>query len=163
MGVLAPDLLAEENKKARGGGDPLDEFVPPRYRSAGRRPESQNDRQAAANMPVDFARGVVSGIGGAPGDIESLVRMLPGLNEKTVLPTSEDIEKRLPFKSDTPAGRAASGLGTLAGGLYMGPGAPIRLVGGLPQAVYKAGKDFGRAAGQPATSKGAMKAPTASS
>ena len=158
MGVLAPDLMAEEKKKAKGGevhmagaGDPLDQFSPPRYRSAGRRPESQNDRRAAANMPMDFARGVVSGIGGAPGDIESLVRMLPGLDERTVLPTSEDIEKRLPFKSDTPAGRAAAGLGTLAGGLYMGPGAPIRLVGGVPQAVYKAGKDFGRAAGQPAT------------
>jgi len=133
-----------------GGGDPLDEFSPPRYRSAGRRPESQNDRRAAANMPIDFVRGVASGVLGAPGDIESLVRMLPGLDERTVLPTSEDIEKRLPLRSDTPAGRAASGLGTLAGGFYMGPGAPIRLVGGLPQAVYKAGKDFGRAAGQPA-------------
>ena len=133
-----------------GGGDPLDEFSPPRYRSAGRRPESQNDRRAAANMPIDFARGVASGVLGAPGDIESLVRMLPGLDERTVLPTSEDIEKRIPLRSDTPAGRAASGLGTLAGGFYMGPGAPIRLVGGLPQAVYKAGKDFGRAAGQPA-------------
>ena len=109
-----------------GAGDPLDQFSPPRYRSAGRRPESQNDRRAAANMPMDLARGVVSGIGGATGDIESLIRMLPGLDKKTVLPTSEDIEKRLPFKSDTPAGRAATGLGTLAGGLYMGPGAPIR-------------------------------------
>tara|TARA_R110000868_G_scaffold98321_1_gene270504 strand:- start:9 stop:2798 length:2790 start_codon:yes stop_codon:yes gene_type:complete len=157
MGVLAPDLMAEENKKAKGGlmmaggGDPLDQFSPPRYRSAGRRPESQNDRRAAANMPMDFARGLVSGIGGAPGDIESLIRMLPGLDERTVLPTSEDIEKRLPFRSDTPAGQAASGLGTLAGGFYTGPGAPIRLVGGLPKAVVKAGKDFTKAAGQPAT------------
>jgi hypothetical protein len=146
-----------------GGGDPLDEFSPPRYRSAGRRPESQNDRRAAANMPIDFARGVASGVLGAPGDIESLIRMIPGLersrglgdlvtgdHRETYLPTSEDIEKRIPLRSDTPAGRAASGLGTLAGGFYMGPGAPIRLVGGLPQAVYKAGKDFGRAAGQPA-------------
>ena len=57
------------------GGDPLDEFSPPRYRSAGRRPENQNDRRAAANMPIDLARGVVSGIGGATGDIESFVRM----------------------------------------------------------------------------------------
>lgn len=62
-----------------GGGDPLDEFSPPRYRSAGRRPESQNDRRAAANMPIDFARGVASGVLGAPGDIESLIRMIPGL------------------------------------------------------------------------------------
>lgn len=147
-----------------GGGDPLDQFSPPRYRSAGRRPESQNDRRAAANMPMDFGRGVVSGIGGALGDLESFVRMIPGLersrtlsdlvtgdHRETYLPTSEEIEKRLPFRSDTPAGRAAAGLGTLAGGFYTGPGAPIRLVGGLPQAVYKAGKDFGRAAGQPAT------------
>jgi hypothetical protein len=139
-----------EGGEMKKGGDPLDEFSPPRYRSAGRRPESQNDRRAAANMPMDFARGVASGVLGAPGDIESLIRMLPGLDERTVLPTSEDIEKRIPLRSDTPAGRAASGLGTLAGGFYMGPGAPIRLVGGLPQAVYKAGKDFGRAAGQPA-------------
>lgn len=150
------DINESDITKARGGevqmaggGDPLDQFSPPRYRSAGRRPEGQNDRRAAANMPIDFARGVVSGIGGAPGDIESLIRMLPGFDERTVLPTSEDIEKRIPLRSDTPAGRAAAGLGTLAGGFYTGPGAPIRLVGGLPQAVYKAGKDFGRAAGQP--------------
>ena len=148
----SPDLSKAKGGEVHmaGGGDPLDEFSPPRYRSAGRRPESQQDRKAAANMPMDFARGVVSGIGGAPGDIESLIRMLPGLDERTVLPTSEDIEKRIPLRSDTPAGRAAAGLGTLAGGFYMGPGAPIRLVGGLPQAVYKAGKDFSRAAGQPA-------------
>jgi hypothetical protein len=136
------------------GGDPLDEFSPPRYRSAGRRPESQNDRRAAANMPVDFARGVASGVLGAPGDIESFVRMIPGLDERTVLPTSEEIEKRIPLRSDTPAGRAASGLGILSGGFYTGPGAPIRLVGGIPQAVYKAGKDFVKAAGQPATKIG---------
>jgi hypothetical protein len=141
-----------------GGGDPLDEFSPPRYRSAGRRPESQNDRRAAANMPMDFARGVVSGIGGAPGDIESLIRMIPGLersqklsnlvtgdHRETYLPTSEEIEKRIPLRSNTPAGRAASGLGTLAGGFYTGPGAPIRLVGGLPQAIKHGAQEFAMA------------------
>jgi hypothetical protein len=121
-GLAAPDLLAEENKKAKGGlihmkkgGDPLDEFVPPRFRSAGRRPEAHNDRKAAANMPVDFARGAISGALGAPGDIESLIRMIPGFersqglsnlvtgeHRETYLPTSEEIEKRLPFRSDTP-------------------------------------------------------------
>ncbi len=145
-----PDVYAKGGEvHMQKGGNPLDEFSPPRYRSAGRRPESQNDRRAAANMPVDFARGVASGVLGAPGDIESLVRMLPGLDKRTVLPTSEDIEKRIPLRSDTPAGRAASGLGILGGGFYTGPGAPIRLVGGIPQAVYKAGKDFVKAAGQP--------------
>lgn len=135
------------------GGDPLDEFVPPRYRSAGRRPESQNDRKAAANMPVDFARGAVAGALGAPGDLESLVRMIPGLersqglsnlvtgeHRETYLPTSEEIEKRLPFRSDTPQGRMASGLGSLAGGFYTGPGSPFNVAG---KAAKLAGEGLG--------------------
>jgi len=133
------------------GGDPLDEFVPPRFRSAGRRPESQNDRTAAANMPVDFARGAISGALGAPGDIESLVRMLPGFDEKTFLPTSEDIEKRLPFRSDTPQGRMASGLGSLAGGFYTGPGSPFNVAG---KAAKLAGEGMGALKGSGAGTKG---------
>lgn len=139
---------------AKGGKvkkDPLDEFVPPRYRSAGRRPAGQDDRAASANMPVDFARGAISGALGAPGDIESLIRMLPGLDEKTMLPTSEDIEKRLPFRSDTPQGRAAAGLGTLAGGFYTGPGAPIRGVG---KAAKLAGEGLGALKGSEAGTRG---------
>lgn len=139
---------------AKGGKvkkDPLDEFVPPRYRSAGRRPAGQDDRAASASMPVDFARGAISGALGAPGDIESLIRMLPGLDEKTVLPTSEDIEKRLPFRSDTPQGRMASGLGTLAGGFYTGPGAPIRGVG---KAAKLAGEGLGALKGSGAGTRG---------
>ena len=82
----------------------------------GKRREDRQDREAAKSFPVDLARGVVAGAVGMPGDIESLIRMLPGLNEKTVLPTSEDVLKRIPFGTDTPAGQFASGLGTLAGG-----------------------------------------------
>ena len=111
---------------------------------------SRQDREAAARMPVDVARGVVSGVLGAPGDIESIVRMLPGFDEKTTLPTSSDIEKRLPLRSETPTAQFASGLGQLAGGFYTGPGAPLRLAGALPGAVAKAGRDFVQAAGQPA-------------
>jgi hypothetical protein len=122
--------------------DPLDEFSPPRYRSAGRRKESSNDREAAKNVPVDLARGFVAGTLGMPGDIESLVRMLPGLDEKTVLPTSEDILKRIPFGSDTPASRAASGLGILGGGFYTGPGSAARAITAVPKAVKRAGQDF---------------------
>lgn len=110
---------------------------------SGRR--SKQDREAAKNVPVDLARGALSGVLGAPGDIESLVRMLPGLSEETILPTSEDIEKRLPFKSDTPVSRAATGLGQLAGGFYGGPGSPLRLAGALPGAVKQAAKDFAQA------------------
>jgi hypothetical protein len=72
---------------------------------------------------------------------------------ESVLPTSEDIEKRLPFKSasETPVGRAVTGASQLAGGFYTGPGSAYRLVTGIPKAVVRAGKDFAMAAGQPAT------------
>ena len=96
----------------------------------GKRREDRQDREAAKSFPVDLARGVVAGAAGMPGDIESLIRMLPGLNEQTVLPTSEDVLKRIPFGTDTPAGQFASGLGTLAGG-----SAPF---GAIPRAVKAA-------------------------
>ena len=114
------------------------------YRSAGRRPESQQDRLAAADAPLSALRGMVSGVLGAPGDIESLIRMLPGLSEQTVLPTSEDIEKRLPMRelNQTPTGKAFTTAGQLGGGFYTGPGSPLRAVAALPSAVSRAGRDF---------------------
>ena len=80
-------LLSEKNKAHGGtvqrfddggvahmdkGGDPLDEFSPPRYRSAGRRPESQNDRKASANMPVNLAGNIVAGVLGVPGRLSDI-------------------------------------------------------------------------------------------
>lgn len=114
------------------------------YRSAGRRPESQQDRRASADAPLAALRGFLSGVLGAPGDIESLVRMLPGLSERTVLPTSEDVERRLPLRSvsETPVGRVATTGGQLAGGFYNGPGSPLRAVAALPSAVGRAGREF---------------------
>jgi hypothetical protein len=95
---------------------------------------------------------MVSGVLGAPGDIESLIRMLPGLSEQTVLPTSEDIEKRLPMRelNQTPTGKVFTTAGQLGGGFYTGPGSPLRAVAALPSAVSRAGRDFAMAAGQPA-------------
>lgn len=114
------------------------------YRSAGRRPESQQDRRASADAPLAALRGFLSGVLGAPGDIESLVRMLPGLSERTMLPTSEDVERRLPLRSvsQTPVGRVATTGGQLAGGFYTGPGSPLRVVAGAPSIVSRAGRDF---------------------
>lgn len=110
---------------------------------------SKQDPEAAKNVPVDLMRGAVSGVLGAPGDLESLIRMLPGLDEsRTILPTSEEIEGRLPLKSDTPVSRAATGLGQLGGGFYTGPGSPFKLAGALPSAARKAGMDFAVAAGE---------------
>ena len=74
---------------------------------------SKQDPDAAKNAPLDFLRGRIAGTLGMPGDIESLIRLLPGLDERTYLPTSEDIEQRLPFRSDAPVSRAAAGLGSL--------------------------------------------------
>lgn len=114
------------------------------YRSAGRRPESQQDRRASADAPLAALRGFLSGVAGAPGDLESLVRMLPGLSERTILPTSEDVERRLPLRSvsQTPVGRVATTGGQLAGGFYTGPGSPLRAVAALPSAVSRAGREF---------------------
>lgn len=142
---------------------------------------SVQDREAAKDMDVAMLRGFVSGVAGMPGDLESLARLLLNIqgpenfsmprtkdealeklgqifganrvDYESVLPTSEDIEKRLPFKSvsETPVGRAVTGASQLAGGFYTGPGSAYRLVTGIPKAVVKAGKDFAMAAGQPAT------------
>jgi hypothetical protein len=144
-----------------------------------KRHRTVQDPEAAKNVPVDLARGFISGAAGAPGDIESIIRLLINIQGPenfvmpkskdealamlgqvfganrvsldTSLPTSEDIEKRLPFKSDAPVSQAFTGMGQLAGNFYTGPGAPIRLVTGVPKAFVKAGKDFAMAAGQPAT------------
>jgi hypothetical protein len=70
--------------------------------------------------------------------------MLPGLSERTVLPTSEDVERALPLRavSTTPVGRAATGGGQLAGGFYYGPGSPLRVLAELPGGVARAGGEF---------------------
>jgi hypothetical protein len=102
---------------------------------------SRQDPEAAKNVPVDLARGFVAGALGMPGDIESLVRMLPYLDEKTFLPTSEDVLKRIPLGSDSPAGRFASGLGTLIGGSApVGPA--IQGVKALPGALQTATRNL---------------------
>jgi hypothetical protein len=124
------------------------------------RNRSKQDREAAKNVPIDLARGAVAGVLGAPGDIESLVRMLPYLDEKTVLPTSEDIEKRLPLRSETPVSKAATGLGILGGGFYTGPGSPLRVAGALPGALKHGAEEFAKAtaAGAPHVMKNVGKA-----
>jgi hypothetical protein len=114
---------------------------------------TRQDPEAAKDVPLALARGAVSGVLGAPGDIESLVRMLPGLDEsRTILPTSEDIQRRLPMPelAATPVGKAATNVGALAGGFYTGPGAPLRLAASVPGALRHGATEFAKAAGQPA-------------
>ena len=108
------------------------------YRSAGRRPESQQDRVASANAPLSALRGYIAGTLGLPGDIEGLGRMLiPGVSNESYIPDSEYFRKVLPMQSlqETPTGRAFTELGGLAGGA------------GLMTAA-KAGKAVAMAAGR---------------
>jgi hypothetical protein len=69
---------------------------------------------------VDLGRGAIAGALGMFGDMESIGRLpyelITGNESPTFLPTSEDVLKRIPFGSDSPAGQFASGLGSIAGG-----------------------------------------------
>jgi hypothetical protein len=86
------------------------------YPSSGRRPERLNQSRGV-NAPLQLARGWAAGLLGLPGDIEGLVRMLPGIqNETPVLPTSDFYREYLPGYDERPAARAMSGLGALTGG-----------------------------------------------
>ena len=106
---------------------------------------SKQDREAAKNFPVDLARGALAGFAGIPGDIESLVRLpyelYTGNDSPTILPTSEDILKRIPFGSDTPASQFAAGIGTLAGG-SANLGALPRAVKATPGALKAAARNL---------------------
>lgn len=106
---------------------------------------SKQDPEAAKNFPVDLARGVVAGALGIPGDIESLARLpyelYTGNESPTFLPTSEDVLKRIPFGSDTPASQFAAGLGTLAGG-SANLGAIPRVVKAAPGALKTAARNI---------------------
>lgn len=108
--------------------------------SSGRRPERLN-KSRDVNVPAQVARGWVAGTLGLPGDIEGLGRLLlqpsgktlpgplgeaqkailPYLPDKeSALPTSDFYREWLPGYDEAPAGRAASGLGSLAGGAGAG-------------------------------------------
>jgi hypothetical protein len=124
-----------------------------------RRNRTRQDPEAAKNVPVAAARGFVSGVGGAIGDLESLGRIpydylrAPTMSElvtgekksKTFFPTSEDIEKKLPFRGESPVEKAFTSAGQLAGGFYYGRGSPLRVLAESPQILKKAGMDFARA------------------
>jgi hypothetical protein len=88
-----------------------------RYPSSGRRPERLNQSRDV-NTPLQLLRGWAAGTLGLPGDIEGLVRMLPGIKDETpVLPTSDFYREWLPGYDERPAARAMSGLGALTGGM----------------------------------------------
>jgi len=123
-----------------------------------RRNRTVQDPEAAKNAPLAALRGFISGVAGAPGDLESLAYIpydylrAPKMSElvtgekktKTFFPTSEEIEKRIPFRGESPVEKAFAGAGQLAGGFYYGAGSPLRVLAESPQILKKAGTDFAR-------------------
>jgi hypothetical protein len=166
-----PDTMRMEleERKFDKGGAAFGVFPQMKPRRSGR---TDNADEA---MFRGLARGFAAGATGAPGDVELIARLLantPGVQAygeatgaatpgkyrqgevglETRLPTSEEMEKRIPFRQENPSAleRAATGIGQIGGGFYTGPGAPIRAATAIPSAVARAGRDFVMAAGQPA-------------
>lgn len=121
-----------------------------------RRNRTVQDPEAAKNAPLAALRGFISGVAGAPGDLESLAYMpydylrAPKMSElvtgekktKTFFPTSEEIEKRIPFRGESPVEKAFAGAGQLGGGFYTGRGSPLRVLAETPRILKQAGTDF---------------------
>ena len=111
----------------------------------GKRREDRQDREAAKSFPVDLARGVAAGFFGMPADFLNLpgdVYSAVTDNELYKVPYgSEDILKRLPFGTETPAGQFASGLGSIAGG-SANVGSVIRGVKAAPGALKTAARNL---------------------
>lgn len=114
------------------------------FRPQGRRPESQNDREASKEMPLQTARGVVTGTLGAPADILNLPGQLYGAATQQPAPYripygSEDFNQMLPGQSDTPQSKLAR-----FGGEVLAPVPTVKGIQQIPgaaKATYQAGKN----------------------
>ena len=115
------------------------------YRPQGRRPESQQDREASKEMPIQTARGVVTGTLGAIPDIINLPGTiysgLTGNEAPYKVPFgSEEWNQMLPFQSDTPQAKLAR-----FGGEVLAPIPTIKgakAIARAPGQVYRAGQEF---------------------
>jgi hypothetical protein len=120
------------------------------YRPAGRRPESQQDREAAKEMPLQTARGVVTGTLGAIPDLVNLPGTIYGAVTGAepgyrVPGGSEDWNRMLPGESNTPHARLARFAGEAI--------APVPTVKGIQTGAQVAGEGA-RMAGQAAKAVG---------
>lgn len=114
-GPVYGPLAACHQQLADGGSvdDPSQAYVG--YRSAGPRPEANNDREGAKQIGPSLLRGFIANTLGMGGDVEGLGRKILGVDETPALPTSDFYKDVLPFKPTSPAGLVAEGLGGLAG------------------------------------------------
>lgn len=152
------------------------------YRPAGRRPESQQDREASKDMALQTARGIVSNVPavlGIPGSavnaianaprtaqmvqnrIASVQSQLAG-NERQPEPALPEYNKVSPydmeyFASLTPGPQPSSPAGSLAFGAGQMVGAPIvPAIPGVVKSGYQAVKEFTPAAKQFAEGAGGV-------
>ena len=115
------------------------------YRPQGRRPESQQDREASKDMPLQTARGVATGTLGAIPDLLNLPGTIysgvTGNEAPYKVPLgSEEWNQMLPFQSDTPQARLAR-----FGGEVLAPIPTIKgakAIARAPGQVYRAGQEF---------------------
>ena len=120
--VTDPELLSKLNSKpesnkpapVEGAGGAAFGMYP----QAGRRIESQQDREASKEMPLQTARGLVTGTVGMPADIVNLPGQLYGMATKQEAPYrvpfgSEEISQILPGHSDTPHAKLARTAGEM--------------------------------------------------
>lgn len=114
LGDIGPD---QGTSFAEGGSVDDEDLTRPAFRTpmVAKRREDRQDRTGSADMPLQLLRGAAAGTAGLPGDIESLLRLLPGLDRETMLPTSEDVLERLPLGSERPGAKTAAEAGTLLG------------------------------------------------
>lgn len=115
------------------------------YRPQGRRPESQQGREASKDMPLQTARGVVTGTLGAIPDLLNLPGTIytgvTGNEAPYKVPLgSEEWNQMLPFQSDTPQARLAR-----FGGEVLAPIPTIKgaqAIARAPGQVYRSGQQF---------------------
>jgi len=109
------------------------------YRPQGRRPESQQDREAAKDMPFQTARGLVTGGFGAPADILNLPGTIYSAVSGQPAPYqvpygSEQLNEMLPGRSDAPSAKLAR-----FGGELLAPVPGIKALQTIPGAVRGVG------------------------
>jgi hypothetical protein len=139
--ALAPAPKSQQPNPVEGGGGAAFGV----YRPQGRRPESQQGREASKDMPLQTARGVVTGTLGAIPDLLNLPGTiysgLSGNEAPYKVPLgSEEWNQMLPFQSDTPQSRLAR-----FGGEVLAPIPTIKgakAIARAPGQVYRAGQEF---------------------
>ena len=132
---LRPAAKSQQQRPVEGAGGAAFGV----YRPQGRRPESQQDREAAKDMPLQTARGVVTGTLGAPADLANLPGVLysavSGQPQPYQVPLgSESWNEMLPFKSDAPSAKLAR-----LGGEVMAPFPTVKGLQTIPKAVGAVG------------------------